>query len=426
MAEEREAAVELYRERVCGIDIGKAAVVACVRIDKGPGVKPSLATRTFSTTTAGLTVLRDWLVERQVQLVGMESTGVYWKRPYYLLEDDFEVWLLNPQHIKIVPGRKSDVQDSQWLADLTAHGLVRPSFVPPRPIRGFRDTTRYRTALVQERTREVQRLHKVLEEAGIKLSLVASDINGATGTAILKALIDGQSDPRVLADLAKGSLRDKIPQLIEALSGDFTKLHGLMCHRMLTRIQRLDYDIADIEIQIQVQSLPYQQQMRRLMTIPGVGEHVAPVIIAEMGLEMGQFPTSAHVASWAGLCPGLNESAGRRKSSATRKGSRHLRGALGEAAWAVSLTKDTYLADSCHRIARRRGYRKAVVATSRKIAEAAWYVLKHEVDYQDLGPDYLARRKNPQRRVKGLLHELARLGYDVNVTALNVTPLTAT
>jgi len=408
-----EAAVELYRERVCGIDIGKAAVAACVRIDKGLGVKPSLVTRTFSTTTAGLLLLLDWLKAQRVQLVGMESTGVYWKRPFYLLEDHFEVWLLNPKHVKIVPGRKSDVKDAQWLAELTAYGLVQPSFVPPRPIRGLRDTTRYRTALVRERTREIQRLHKVLEEAGIKLSLVASDINGASGTAMLQALIDGQSDPGVLADLAKGSLRDKIPQLVEALTGDFTKLHGLMCKRMMQRIRELDRAIADIEIQIQVQLLPYEQQARRLRTIPGVGEHVAPVIIAEMGIDMDQFPSAAHVASWAGLCPGLNESAGRRKSSATRKGSPHLRGALGEAAWAAAHTKNTYLADSHRRISKRRGPAKGVVATSRKIAEAAYYVLKNDVDYQDLGADYLAHRKNPQRRAKQLLHELTRLGYEV-------------
>jgi transposase len=408
--------VELYRERVCGIDIGKAAVVACVRIDQGVGVKPQITTRTFATTTAGLLRLLGWLKEQRVQLVGMESTGVYWKRPFYLLEGDFEVWLLNPKHVKILRNRKTDVLDSKWLAELTAYGLIRPSFVPPRPIRGLRDTTRYRTALVRERTREIQRLHKVLEEAGIKLSLVASDINGASGTAMLQALIDGQHDPRVLAELAKGSLREKKPQLVEALTGDFTRLHGLMANRMMQRIRHLDRDIADIEIQIQVQLLPYEQQARRLMTIPGVGEHVAPVIIAEMGVDMSQFPSAAHVASWAGLCPGMNESAGRKKSTATRKGSPHLRGALGDAAWAASRTKNTYLADSHRRIARRRGALKATVATSRKIAEAAYYVLAHDVDYKDLGPDYLAHRKNPHQRAKQLVKELTRLGYQVQVT----------
>jgi transposase len=408
--------MELFRERVCGIDIGKATVVACVRIDQGVGVKPQITTRTFATTTAGLLRLLGWLKEQRVQLVGMESTGVYWKRPFYLLEGDFEVWLLNPKHVKILRNRKTDVLDSKWLAELTAYGLIRPSFVPPRPIRGLRDTTRYRTALVRERTREIQRLHKVLEEAGIKLSLVASDINGASGTAMLQALIDGQHDPRVLAELAKGSLREKKPQLVEALTGDFTRLHGLMANRMMQRIRHLDRDIADIEIQIQVQLLPYEQQARRLMTIPGVGEHVAPVIIAEMGVDMSQFPSAAHVASWAGLCPGMNESAGRKKSTATRKGSPHLRGALGDAAWAASRTKNTYLADSHRRIARRRGALKATVATSRKIAEAAYYVLAHDVDYKDLGPDYLAHRKNPHQRAKQLVKELTRLGYQVQVT----------
>jgi transposase len=253
----------------------------------------------------------------------------------------------------------------------------------------------------------------VLEEAGIKLSLVASDINGASGTAMLQALIDGQKDPQQIADLAKGSLREKIPRLVEALTGDFTRLHGLMCARMMQRIRRLDHDIADIEIQIQVQLLPYAEQARRLMTIPGVGEHVAAVIIAEMGVDMSQFPSAGHVASWAGLCPGLNESAGRRKNTATRKGSPHLRGALGDAAWAASMTKNTYLADSHRRIAKRRGALKATVATSRKIAESAYYVLAHDVDYKDLGPDYLAHRKNTKRRAKQLLGELSRMGYQV-------------
>ena len=408
--------MELFRERVCGIDIGKADVKATVRIDNGVGAAPDIVTRTFATTTAGLLKLLDWLRQHRVQLIGMESTGVYWKRPFYLLEDEFEVWLLNPKHVKILRNRKTDVLDSKWLAELVAYGLIRPSFVPPRPIRGLRETTRYRTALVRERTREVQRLHKVLDEAGIKLSLVASDIKGASGTAILQALIDGQNDPQILADLAKGSLRDKIPQLVEALTGDFTKLHGLMCARMMQRIRRLDYDIADIEIQIQVQLLPYEQQVRRLMTIPGVGAHVAAVIVAELGVDMSQFPSAAHVSSWAGLCPGMNESAGRRKSVPTRKGSPHLRGALGEAAWSASRTKNTYLADSHRRIAKRRGALKATVATGRKIGEAAYYVLAHDVDYKDLGPDYLARRKNPGRRANQLLHELARLGYQVQAT----------
>jgi len=407
--------MELFRERVCGIDIGKADVKACVRVP-GKGTRRVETTRTFSTTTSGLLLLRDWLVEQQVQLVGMESTGVYWKCVYYTLEGEFTCWLLNPQQVKKVPGRKTDVTDAQWLARLTEFGLVRPSFVPPPPIRALRDLTRYRGVLVHERVRCVQRLHALLEDAGIKLSLVASDITGVSGIAMIKALIAGQRDPAGLAELAKASMRRKIPELTEALTGHFTGHHARMAEMMLRRLEGLDYDIADVEMHIQGQLDPFDPMIVRLMTIPGVGEHVAPVILAELGSDMTQFPTPAHAASWAGLCPGNNESAGRHLGGRTRKGNPHLRGALGEAAYAASRTKNTYLADSHRRIARRRGDRRAVVATARKILEAAWYVIANNVDYQDLGSDYLTRKINPEQRARRLLKELATLGYQATIT----------
>jgi transposase len=407
--------MELFRERVCGIDIGKADVKACVRVP-GKGQRRVEVTRTFSTTTNGLLLLRDWLAESRVELVGMESTGVYWKSLYYTLEDEFTCWLLNPQHVKKVPGRKTDVTDAQWLARLTEYGLVRASFVPPPPIRALRDLTRYRATLVHERIRCVQRLHALLEDAGIKLSLVASDITGVSSTAMLRSLIAGQRDPARLADLAKASMRRKIPALTEALTGHITGHHARLAEMMLRRMQGLDHDIADLEIQIQVQLTPFDPMIRRLMTIPGVGETVAPVILAELGPDMTQFPTAAHAASWDGLCPGNNESAGRRLGGRARKGNPHLRGALGEAAYAASHTKNTYLADSHHRLARRRGEARAVVATARKILEAAWTVLAHDVDYHDLGPDYLTRRTNPEQRARRLVHELALIGYQTTIT----------
>jgi transposase len=346
----------------------------------------------------------------------MESTGVYWKSIYYALEGEFTCWLLNPQHVKKVPGRKTDVTDAQWLARLTENGLVRPSFVPPPPIRALRDLTRYRGSLVHERTRCVQRLHALLEDAGIELSLVATDITGVSGTAMLRSLIAGQRDPVQLADLAKASMRRKIPALTEALTGHFTGHHARLAEMMMRRIEGLDYDIADLEMQIQVQLTPFDPKIRRLMTIPGVGETVAPVILAELGTDMAQFPTAAHAASWAGLCPGNNESAGRHLSGRARKGNTHLRAALGEAAYAVSRTKNTYLADSHHRLARRRGEPRAAVATARKILEAAWYVLTHNVDYRDLGPDYLAKKIHPEQRARRLIRELDQLGYHATIT----------
>jgi transposase len=371
-------------ERCAGIDIGKASLKATVRVQGGQGGKTRREVRTFGTTTPQLLRLRDWLVDEQVSLVGMESTGVFWKPVFYLLEDVFECWLLNARHLKKVPGRKSDVSDSEWIAELVAHGLVRPSFVPPRPIRRLRDLTRYRTALTQERTREVQRLQDLLEDAGIKLDCVVSDITGLSSRRMLAALVAGERDPKVLAGFAQGRMRPKIPDLQRALVGYFTDHHARLCRKMLDH--------------------------------PGVSEHVAEVIIAETGGDMSRFATPQRLASWAGMCPGNNESAGKHFSGRTRKGNRGLRGALGEAATAASRSKNTYLSARYRRLSARRGKKRAMVAVGHDILLAAWFILARDVDYHDLGADYFdIHIMDPRRKATRLTQQLQALGYRVTL-----------
>ncbi|MFZ5625332.1 MAG: IS110 family transposase [Gemmatimonadota bacterium] len=409
--------MDVFVERCAGIDIGKADLKACVRT---PGVRRGSRrqeVRTFSTTTAGLLRLREWLVEQQVSLVGMESTGVYWKPVFYLLEDAVECWLVNPQHVKKVPGRKSDVSDAAWLAQLVEHGLVRPSFVPPPPIRSLRDLTRYRAVLTHERTREVQRLHAVLEDAGVKLDCVASDIMGASGRAMIAALIRGERDERVLADLARTKLRRKIPALREALTGHFTDHHALLCQMMLDRIDGIDAAIARLDAQIDTEMAPFRDTIKHLITIPGVGKRTAEVIIAETGGDMTRFVTPEDLCSWAGMCPGNNESAGKHFTGRTRKGDRWLRGALGEAAAAAAKTKNTYLAARYARILRRRGKKRAQVAVGHTILASAWHVMTHGADYADLGADHFTRLGNPDRRAQRLIAELQHLGYRIEPPA---------
>jgi transposase len=409
--------MDVYVERCAGIDIGKADVKVTVRT---PGKRAGTfhrQTRTFAATTRSLLKLRDWLVGEQVTLIGMESTGDYWRPVYYLLEEVIECWLLNPQHIKVVPGRKSDVSDSAWIAQLLQYGLVRPSFVPPPPIRQLRDLTRLRTSLVQERTRNVQRLHNVLEDAGIKLSLVATDIMGVSGRLMITAMIEGHRDPTDLADLAKGRMRTKNAELIEALTGRFSDHHGRLCQLLLDQIDHTNTTIGRLDEQIDAAIEPFRQAQRRLMSIPGIAQRASECIIAETGADMTRFTSPAHLSSWAGLCPGTNESAGKRHSTRTRPGNRWLAGTLGECAAAAAKTKNTYLAERHRRISRRRGKKRATVAVARTILEASWYVMTHNVDYQDLGPDhYLTHTRRPAHRANRLIHELRTLGYDVTLT----------
>jgi transposase len=409
--------MDIFVERCAGIDIGKADLKACVRTPGTRRGQRRQEVRTFSTTTAGLLRLAGWLADEQVTLVAMESTGVYWKPVFYLLEDAFECWLVNPQHVKKVPGRKSDVTDAAWIAQLAEHGLVRPSFVPPPPIRELRDLTRYRASLKHERIREVQRLHAVLEDAGIKLDCVASDIMGASGRAMIAALIAGERDPQVLADLARTKLRRKIPALTEALTGRFSDHHGLLCQLMLDRIDTIDATIERLDAQIDAQIAPFRDTIEHLITIPGVGRPTAEVIIAETGGDMSRFATPQDLCSWAGMCPGNNESAGKHFTGRTRHGDRWLRGALGEAAAGASRTKNTYLAARYGRIAHRRGKKRAQVAVGHTILASAWHVMTHNIDYADLGPDHFTRLGDPARRAQRLIEQLTHLGYHVQATA---------
>jgi transposase len=401
-------------ERCAGLDVHKASVTATVRVAGEQGARQT-QTRTFRTTTAGLVLLGDWLASFGVTVVGMESTGVYWKPVYYLLEDEFECWLLNAQHLKNVPGRKTDVADSVWICQLVEHGLVRPSFVPPRPIRELRDLTRYRKALIQERTREAQRLHKVLEDAGVKLACVASDPLGVSGRAMLEALVGGTHDPQVLADLARGRLRAKLPALREALEGRFGAHHGLLVSEMLARIDQLDEAIDRLSGEVARVTAPLSPLLALLMTIPGVSRRTAEVIMAEIGPDMGRFRTAGHLASWAGICPGNNESAGKHGSGRTRKGSKWLRTVLVEAAQAAARTKGTYLASQYARIRGRRGPKKAAVAVAHSILVIAWHLLVRQEPYTDLGADYLVQRQASLAYQRRLVRQLERMGHKVTL-----------
>src|SRR5436309_1119939 len=349
-------------ERCAGLDVHKDSVAATVRVPGSATGERLQETRTFSTTTRGLVTLADWLASYGVTLVGMESTGVYWKPVFYVLEERFECWLLNPRHLRNVPGRKTDVADSAWICQLLEHGLVRASFVPPRPIRELRDLTRYRKAQIEERSREVQRLDKVLQDAGIKLSSVASKTLGLSVRLMLEALVAGTHDPEVLAELARGRLRRKLPALKEALSGRFRgEHHGLLVAQILAHIDYLDETIATLSERIEQLIAPFSRQRDLLETIPGVGRTAAQVLIAEIGVEMRVFPTSAHLASWAGQCPGNRESAGKHRSGKRRHGSKWLRTTLTESAKAASRRKDSYFSAQ---YARLRGRRRPDQATA--------------------------------------------------------------
>ena len=353
--------MDVVVERCAGLDVRKDTVVACVRTP-GKGGSREQTTRTFRTMTVDLMALRDWLVALGVTLVGMESTGVYWKPVFYVLEDDIECWLLNARHLRNVPGRKTDVQDAEWICQLLEHGLVRPSFVPPKPIRELRDLTRYRKAQIDERGREAQRLDKVLQDAGIKLSSVATDILGKSGRDMLMALISGTHDPQVLAELARGRLRAKIPLLRRALEGRFVSHHRLIVEKILAKLDFLDEAIAQLSAEIDRVIAPYQPQMALLDTIPGVDRRTAQALIAELGTDMARFGSAQRLASWAGMCPGQHESAGKQRSGRTRKGPKWLGAHLTEAAKAAGRTKDTYLAAQYQRLRGRRGTAKATKA----------------------------------------------------------------
>ena len=409
--------MERIVERCAGLDVHKSSVTACVRSAEEDGVLRQ-EIREFATTTRGLLLLRDWLASFGVRLVGMEATGVYWKPIYYVLEDEFELWLLNARHLKNVPGRKTDVKDAEWICQLVEHGLVRPSFVPPKEIRELRNLTRYRKAQIEERTREVQRLEKVLQDAGIKLSSVATRVLGASGRAMLDALVGGTTDPEVLAELARGRLRSKLPALRDALEGRFSSHHALMVGKILAHIDYLDESVDELSIEIERVIAPFSDKVELLDTIPGVNRRTAETLIAEIGVDMNQFPTHRHLASWAGMCPGNEESAGKRRSGKTRKGSKWLRSALVEAAHAASRSKGTYLSAQYARLRGRRGPKKAAVAVGHSILVIAYHILERGVPYKELGEDYFDQRRSNEAYTKRLVGQLERLGHQVALEPL--------
>jgi transposase len=406
--------MELLHERCAALDIGKKDLKACVRTPSPKGKRARRQEiRTYATTTNALLELRDWLVAERVSLVVLEATGDYWRGAFYLLEDELTVILVNAAHAKGLPGRKTDVCDAAWLCQLGECGLLRASFVPPEPIRQLRDLTRYRTTLTAERTREAQRLEKELEDAGIKLSSVATDILGVSGRAMLAALIDGERDPQVLAELAKARMRTKIPHLVQALNGNFGEHHAFLCRLHLQRIDQLSAAIEELSARIEEQMRPFARQLEHLGTIPGVGQSVAEVIIAETGADMSHFPTAAHLASWAGVCPGHHESAGKRRSGKTRHGNRWLTNALGTAAMAAARTKDTtYLGARYRRLAPRHGKKKAIVAVQHSILIAVWHMLTDDVDYAELGGDYFARL-DPELAMRRIVRQANALGFTI-------------
>jgi transposase len=400
-------------ERCCGLDVHKETIAACVRLGGRSG-HATQQVQTFRTTAADLVVLHDWLAAQGVTHVAMESTGVYWKPVFYALESDFTCLLVNAAHIKQVPGRKTDVQDCVWIAQLLEHGLLRGSFVPPVPIRELRDLTRYRKALIQDRTRVANRLHKALEDAGVKLASVASDILGVSGRAMLQALAEGTTDPVLLADLARGRLRGKLPALRAALAGRFRPHHGFLVGQLLAHLDYLDEAIATLSAEIESRLSPLADQLTRLDSIPGINRRTAEVIIAEVGVDMSAFPTAAHLASWAALCPGNNESAGKHKSGRTRKGNRWLRTALIEAAAGASRAKDSALQARFRRVLRHRGPKKAVVALAHTLLRIAYHVLANGTVYRELGGDYHDRQHH-QRVTRRAIQLLQRQGYRVTL-----------
>src|SRR5918995_3549202 len=411
----REVAMERMLERCAALDVHKQQVTACVQVPDRRGGRSELRAE-FQTVTGELLAQRDWLRGLGVTHVAMEATGVYWKPVYYLLEDDFELWLVNAQHVKNVPGRKTDVQDAQWLCQLLEHGLVRASSVPPKPIRELRDLTRYRKSLVWERAREANRLQKLLEDANIKLGDVASDVLGASGKAMLSALCEGEADPDALAELARGKLRAKLPALRLALEGRFSAHHALLVSHLLPHIEYLDETIASLSAEIEERLRPFESKRELLCTIPGVAERTAEVILAELGPDMERFPSHRHAASWAAVCPGHDESAGKRHSGKTRKGDSWLRVALIEAAnSAAGRTKDTYLRAQYLRIKRRRGHKKAIVAVAHSILVSAYHVLAEDRPYEELGGDYFLRREDRDRITQRLVRQLRRLGHSVTL-----------
>jgi len=414
--------MQLIHERCAGLDVHKQTIVACVMLSLGP--KVTKQTRTFGTTMSEIVALADWLKSHEVTHVAMESTGPYWIPVYNLLEEQFEVLVVNAAHIKAVPGRKTDVKDAEWIADLLRHGLVRGSFVPPKPQRQLRVLTRHRINQTQRRAQLVNEVHKLTEQTNLKLNCVATDVMGVSGRAMLEALLGGESDPAVLAELAKGKLRKKLPQLREALAGKLEAEHRLVLGQLLADIELLEEQIAESDAAIAKALEPYARELELLDGLPGVDRRVAEVFLAEAGADMSRFPSAQHLASWVGLCPGNNQSGGKRLSGRTRKGNKYLRSTYVEAAHGAARKKASYTKAQYHRLAGRRGKKRALVAVAHGLMEASYIVLSRKVPYRDLGGNYFDTL-NPERLKQRLVLRLQGLGYQVSLTPALTVPILA-
>jgi transposase len=410
--------MRVVHERCAGLDVHKKTVVACRIVPDGKGGW-QIEVRTFGTMTDDLLKLADWLREGRVTHVAMESTGVYWKPVFNILEGDFEVLLVNAKHIKFVPGRKTDVKDAQWIAELLQHGLLKASFIPKAPQRDLRELTRYRLHLVNERTREVNRVHKVLEDANIKLSSVATNIMGVSGRNMLSAIIAGKDDPEALAQLAKGRMRNKIADLERALTGRIKDNHRLMLTLHLEHIDDLNGKLTRLEEEIDRLIAPFDEDdlIERFDEITGIDKKTAQVVIAELGIDMSRFKNANHATSWAGLVPGKNESAGRNRSSRTNKANRYLKSALVQAAHAAGRSKNNYLSAQYRRIASRRGKKRAAVAVARSILVIMYHMIDRGTRYQELGGNYFDERKQETVQ-KQLIRRLEKLGLKVTIEPL--------
>lgn len=402
----------LYR-RCAGLDVHKKTVAVCL-LTPGEAGEPRRRIREFGTATFELRALAAFLKKHRITHAAMESTGVYWKPIFNVLESQCEIILVNARHVRNVPGRKSDIADCQWLASLLRHGLLEASFVPPRQVRELRDLCRMRSSLVRDAVRAGNRLRKVLEDANIKLDSVASNTLGVSGRSMIAALIAGEQDPVVLAELARGRLREKMPNLIAALEGRVSEHHRFLLGEWMWSFERLQEQIARLEARIDEQMVPFEWAAALLETMPGVRRVAACAMIGEIGVEMQRFPSSRHLVSWAGLCPGQNESAGKRKGAKSHRGNRWIKGLMTEVAWAGARTKNTYISAQYHRLASRCGVKRAIVATANTHLQAAWHILARRTPYRDLGPDYFDQR-NEQRLTRHLVRRLEKLGHQVTL-----------
>src|SRR6266567_4958429 len=399
--------------RCAGLDVHKATVVACVLLTASTG-KVSKAVRSFATTTAGLQTLADWLAKEGVTHVAMESTGIYWRPVFNLLEGRCQVILVNAQHMKAVPGHKTDIKDSEWIADLLRHGLLKASFIPPKPIRELRDLVRTHTQLMQERNRHINRIHKILETTNIKLSSVVTDIVGKSARQMIEALIEGESDPVELAKLARGRMRPKIALLQQALQGHLEPHHRFLLRETLAHLDFLQQRVGQLEQEVAERLSPFEKSLALLMTIPGISRRSATILISELGTDMTAFPSAAHLASWVGLCPGSHLSAGKRRNGKPTKGNRYLRSVLTQIAWVLTRMSDNYLSAQFHHLRPRLGEKKAVVAVAHSVLVIVSQVLAQQEPSQDLGPDYF-RRQDKEQQARRFVRQLETLGYRVEL-----------